>query len=240
MADLSNSFSKLLKSCNPDPEKAGKVLLVLNAAGMIFAALSNTFATAIDKNTSKEDKGFLIPAGIATGVANIGLYYALTIKIINGLKDAAVAATNALERDDLVKNSKEYALKQIDKASKGLFKKSDNYIASMKEAFIDSKGLPTPEAITTYKADKVAGAGVLGAFVGAVVSCAILTPIIRDVSAYFVQKMMEKRNPEMSQKPYRPYFDPSHIGDGPYRRHHGNQPLSMRSYMLYTNGNMKI
>ena len=32
--------------------KAGKVLLVLNAAGMLFAAASNTFAAAADKNTS--------------------------------------------------------------------------------------------------------------------------------------------------------------------------------------------
>ena len=76
---------KLLESCSPNPAKAGKTLLVINALGMVFAALSNTYAAAVDKNTSAQDKKFLVPAGFVTGAANIGLYYAMTTKIIDAL-----------------------------------------------------------------------------------------------------------------------------------------------------------
>ena len=78
--------TKLLSSCNPDPTKAGNTLLVLNALGMLFAAASDTFAAAIDKNTPADEKKFLIPAGVATGAAKIGLYYLMTDKIIKKLK----------------------------------------------------------------------------------------------------------------------------------------------------------
>ena len=66
---------KFVKANNPDPAKAGNTLLVLNALGMLFAAASDTFAAAIDKNTPAEEKKFLIPAGVATGAAKIGLRY---------------------------------------------------------------------------------------------------------------------------------------------------------------------
>ena len=79
--------------------------------------------------------------------------------------------------------------------------------------------------------------GVAGAFFGAVVGCAVLTPIIRDVSAYFVQKHMEKKNPELKEQPYRPYFQPTKLDGVNYAK---KQPLSMKSYMAFTNSGMKI
>ena len=85
MASFIKMLDNIIKSCTPDPKKAGKTLLVINAMGMVFAALSNTYAAAVDKNTSAEDKKFLVPAGFVTGAANIGLYYAMTQKIIDKL-----------------------------------------------------------------------------------------------------------------------------------------------------------
>lgn len=35
-------FAKFINNFNPDPSKAGKVLVLLNAAGMVFAAVANT------------------------------------------------------------------------------------------------------------------------------------------------------------------------------------------------------
>ena len=64
-------------------EKPGKTLLVLNAVGMAAAAATDTFAAAVDKDTKAEDKKFLIPAGVATGVAKLGIYYGMTTKIID-------------------------------------------------------------------------------------------------------------------------------------------------------------
>ena len=80
--------------------------------------------------------------------------------------------------------------------------------------------------------------GVAGAFFGAVVGSAILTPIIRDISAYFVQKHMEKKNPELKEQPYKPYFQLTKVDSSLYAK---KQPLSMKSYMASThNTGMKI
>ena len=242
---MGNPFTSLLKCCNPDPEKAGKILLVLNALGMVFAAASNTFAASVDKNTSKEDKNFLVPAGAVTGAANIGIYYLMTTKIIDGLKKSAVKAVEKMSPKELSDNTLQYVQKTIAKKENGflktgLFKKSPEYIASMKNALIKN-GEATQEAKDLFKTNMKAGAGVLGAFIGAVVGCAVLTPIIRDVSAYFVQKRMEKNNPSLKDKPYRPYFNPTHIGPKWQQNTHAKkQPLTMTSYMAFTSGNMKI
>lgn len=238
----------LLKKCNPDPTKAGKTLLVINALGMVFAALSNTYAAAVDKNTSAEDKKFLVPAGFVTGAANIGLYYAMTDKIIKGLKISAEAKVDKLSPEELTEKATVAAKSMIEKAGKKLFKGKDHeqYVKSMKETLFKggdiAKGI-TDQAEQIYKNNAVAAAGVTGAFIGAVVGCAILTPIIRDISAYFVQKRMEKKNPQMKEIPYKPYFEPTRIESHRYGNSAevGNkQPLTMKSYMAFTNGNMKI
>ena len=241
-------ITKLLKSCNPDPKKAGNVLLIINALGMVFAAASNTFAAAVDKNTSAEDKKFLVPAGLVTGVANIGLYYAMTDKMIKSLKKSAEKAINNLTDENLAEKATNAAKRMINKADKKIFKGKDHeqYIESMKKALFDTAEDGTEQisnyAKNLYKDNAVAAAGVFGAFAGAVIGCAILTPIIRDVSAYFVQKNMEKKNPSMKDKPYKPYFEPTRIESVRYDSNlkSKKQPLSMKSYMAFTNGNMKV
>ncbi len=266
-------LNNVLEVFNPT-KKQGLLLLALNAAGMIFAAASNTFAIAKDKNTKQEDKKILVPAGVATGVANIGAYYAVTARIIknfekkavekvggvlDGKKDIPDKTVECPKNFDLIGNAKKYAIKKVEKAQNGklfglLDKKSPESIGDMTKTYfsgIDETSLkggnikealkdaaPTKFCIDSFQSDVKAGAGVLGAFAGAVISCAILTPIIRDVSAYFVQKKLEKNEPDLQNKPYRPYFDPAHIGQGKYGR--AKQPLSMQSYMTFTNGTMKI
>lgn len=237
------SFEKLMQGFNPNPEKAGNTLLYLNALGMVLAALGNIFTTSVDKNTSAQDKKFLIPAGLFTGVANIGIYYTLTKKIIDGLKNCAQDAVKRMSTQEIEKNALNMVTKKIKSAEKGflstgLFKKSNEYVSSMKQVLVEN-GKPTTEAINLYKDNLKAGAGVLGAFIGAVVGCSILTPIIRDVSAYFVQKRMENKNPLLQDKPYRPYFDPSHIKLGQYKNA-PKQPLNMKNYMAFTSGTMKV
>ena len=236
--NLQNIAKKLLGSCNPDPNKAGNILLAINALGMVFAALSNTYAAAVDKNTSAEDKKFLVPAGLVTGVANIGLYYTMTTGIIEGLKKSADKAIEAMKPEDLAKKSLELVDRKIAKA------KSPEIADSLKKLFKNQDGSINDAAKKLYKDNNKAAAGVLGAFVGAVVGCAVLTPIIRDVSAYFVQKRMEKNNPEMADKPYKPYFEPTRIESvryGNITEQPKRQPLSMKSYMAFTNsGSMKI
>ena len=239
---MSGKILKLLESLKPGAENAGKSLLLLNALGMVFAAASNTVASAVDKNTSAEDKKFLIPAGVATGVANIGIYYAMTDRLVKKLKDVAGNYVDNLKDTDLAEKAAEFAKSRIAKAEKGLFKKPE-LAESMKQTFFKNGNVAdgiTDAAKSLYKSNFRAAAGVAGAFIGAVIGSSMLTPIIRDVSAYFIQKKMEKNNPELANKPYRPYYDPSRVGTGLYNR---RQPLSMKSFMAFTNarsGNMKV
>lgn len=229
------NLQKLLKfpleQCNPEPGKAGKFLLVVNALGMVFAALSNTYAAAVDKNTSAEDKKFLVPAGAATGVANIGLYYTLTTGIINALKNSAEKAIEAMSKDDLIDKATKLVDNKIAKA------KTQEIKDSIKSLYKNADGSINEAAKDLYKTTNKDAASVLGAFAGAVIGCAIITPIIRDVSAYFVQKHMEKKNPEMKDKPYKPYFEPTRIESVRY----GSRPLTLKNYMAFTHGgNLKV
>ena len=232
MADIINTALTSLERIS-NPENAGKALLGINVFATALAAATNTFAVASDKNTSSDDKKFLVPAGIATGVANIGLYLALTLRVIKSLgKKTDAIIQNMEQAGTLASNALEYAAKNIEKAGKGLFKKAPEYIDDMK-TYLIKDGAATPEAISEYKSSLKGCSSVLGAFIGVVVGYGILSPIIRDVSAYFVQKHMEKKNPEMKEIPYKPYFDPSHVKVG-YA--HTKQPLNMNNYMAFTRG----
>ena len=243
MSDFLNKAFSMLEKIS-DPTKAGKTLLGLNIFAMVLAAASNTFAIAQDKNTPAEDKKFLIPAGVATGIANIGAYFAITQRIIKGLeKGTDKIVKNMEQKGTLNNNALQYVNKTIEKAGKGLFKKSPEYISDMKN-YLLKDGAPTANAISEYK-DVIKGCGsVLGAFIGVIIGCGILTPIFRDVSAYFVKKHMEKKNPKLKDIPYRPYFDPSHIKLGYTNT---KQPLNINTYMAFTrsrnvipNGSLKV
>lgn len=256
---MANLLKWLLeKPLNIDPSKAGKTLLGLNAVGMAAAAASDTFAAAVDKNTSAEDKKFLIPAGVATGFAKIGIYFTMTTAIINKLQGKvhydkegnitkttvglADKALSAMDESTFNSNALEYTNSVIKKAEKGflgtgLFKKSKEYVESMKTTLKDENGI-TQAAKDLYKSNFKAGFGVLGAFIGVIVGSAFLTPIIRDVSAWAIQKRREKNNPELKDKPYQPYFAPAVVGN---IRRSNKQPLSMKNYMAVAqSGNLKI
>ncbi len=235
-------LAKFVNNFNPEG-KTGNVLLILNAAGMLFAAASNTFAAAADKNTSTEDKKFLVPSGVVTGVANIALYYKLTQKIINSLKSVTEDMLNNLTPEELTKKATDVAKAKINKAEKGLFntglfKKTPEMVESMKKTLLNGD-VATEFAEKEFRGKLKDGASVMGAFAGAIIGCAIITPIVRDISAYFVQKGLEKRNPKFKETPYKPYFDPAHIESRRYGQFK-KQPLTMKNYMAFTNNKLKV
>ena len=237
MADFNNLLaSGVQKLANfSDPKKAGTALLLINVFSTALAAVTNTFAVATDKNTSPEDKKFLIPAGIATGVANIGMYLALTLKVIDLMgKKAKDVIKNMAINGTLKENAEIYTKNAIDKAKNAkIFKKTSDYIADM-EKYYFRNGKLSKNAVAEYKDNIKGAASVMGAFIGVVIGYGILSPIIRDVSAYFVQKHMEKKNPDYKDKPYRPYFDPGHFKVGYASQ---KQPLNMNTYMAFTRSN---
>ena len=239
----------VIKKFDPaNPLNSGKVLLGLNIFSMVTAALSNTFAIAIDKEQSAEDKQFLIPAGLLTGVANIGTYFLITDRLIKKFKDNADSFVKSLDDKELTDKAVTYAKSAIEKSEKGflgtnLFKKSPEYIKDMKKTLFKDENLTqvTDAAKNLYKDHFKGGAGVFGALAGVAISCGILTPIIRDVSAYFVQKHMETKNPSLKNMPYKPYFDPGHLKVSHNQQYQNLQkvPITMKNYMAFTNGNIK-
>ena len=108
-----------------------------------------------------------------------------------------------------------------------------NGASNLKEALKDA--VPKDYAIESIQKNIKGGASVAGAFLGAIIGCSIITPIIRDIGAYIVQKQLEKKEPELKDKPYRPYFDPSHVGHNTYIKM-DKVPLSLKNYMSFTNG----
>ena len=245
--NVNGYLQELIKTANNQGASAkkgstGKIMLFLSVAGMISAAVTNTFAAAVDKNTSAEDKKFLVPAGAVTGIANIGLYYLMTDKMIKGLEKSAgkyIADLAQNNETEFIKKATTYIESIIKKAESGLFGtglfKNKN-VASMKEALLKD-GKITDYAKDLYANHAKSGAGVLGAFAGAVIGCSILTPIIRDVSAWAIQKIREKKNPEIKDEPIKPYFEPTRLNYSKY----GNKPLTLKNYMAFTNhGNMKV
>ncbi|MBR5304584.1 MAG: hypothetical protein IKU37_07140 [Candidatus Gastranaerophilales bacterium] len=253
---LDNFGASLLKKhLNVGTSETGKTLLILNVLSMIAAAASDTVAAAIDKDTSAEDKKFLVPAGVATGIAKIGIYFTMTTAIIDKLqgiqdKDDKIIvkgfAHSVLEEmqntGEFEKKALDYVNKIISKAEKGflgtgLFKKSKKHVDSMRSTLKINDETLTEAGEKLFKTNLRAGFGVLGAFIGAVVGSAILAPIIRDVSAWAIQKMREKKNPELKELPYTPYFGPLGTRMGYSTK---NQPLSMKNYMTSTGGNLKI
>lgn len=240
------SFVGLMgKVLNTFDKSAGKTLMILNTLGIGFAAASNTVAAATDKNTSPEDKKFLVPAGLLTGVANVGLYFGMTSKLVSklsgtgknegkGIADKVISSM--INKNTFDENALKYVDGRILKAGKK-FGETHDYFTSMKQTLKNGDAL-TEAGKDLYKNHIKDGMGVLGAFIGAVIGCAVITPIFRDVSAYIVQKVREKKNPSLQDKPYMPYFDPTHIG--PKYGKYNKQPLSLTSYMAFTHGRTRI
>lgn len=234
-------FSKLFTS-------AGDKLLAINTLSMVLAAIANTSAAAVDKNTSKEDKKFLIPAGLATGVANIGVYFAMTRKLIKSFEEKANNVVKDMSTKNLDKKTLEYVNKTITKAENAIiFKKPPELIKDMRKNLLSNPdvkdilkdGQITQKAMIDYGNSVKEAASVMGSFIGVVVGCGILTPIIRDVSAYFIQKAREKNSPELKEKPYMPYLDSTHFKVG-QTMEKTKQPLNLNTYMAFTNGRMKV
>jgi len=236
MANFEKVATRVLEMLNPE-KSTGKTLMVLNAIGIGFAAASNTFAAATDKNTSAEDKKFLVPAGAVTGLANLGIYFGMTNKLVNSLegKVGDLVTQKMIDNDTFTRNAEQFVDSKIAKAAKT---QSKEFVENMKSVLKKPDGSISDEGRSLFTTNVAKGLGVVGAFIGAVVGCAIITPILRDVSAYVVQKMREKKNPELQNKPYSPYFDPTHIG--PRYAKVNKQPLSMTSYMNFTHGRTRV
>lgn len=155
---LDKVLSNLYKNYGENP---GKMLVHTGTAGWILSSLAQVMAIVTNDKIAPEQKTFLIPQEIGDGLINILSFYVLTSSVKNLCSKAVLNGkiANKAIKGYLTKN------KLTDKIGKVDFniKKTANF-AEVKEDFNAFKN----------------GVDVLASTAGSILSCNIVTPILRN------------------------------------------------------------
>lgn len=167
-----------------------KMLVLTGTAGWALSSLAQIAAILVNPKISKEKKSFLIPQEFMDAVVNVGAFFGITMftkKAISRLCSTGKFAPQKV-RDYLSKNKHLYQ----DKIGKMNFDldtvlKGDNKFPQ--------------DSYYSYK-NYVTTLGTIGA---SILSCNIVTPLIRNATASRVQKRYIdiKNNPENYGYPYK-------------------------------------
>ena len=177
---FSNLKTYLYKNYGENP---GKMLLHTGTAGWILSSAAQIMAIVTNDKIAPEQKTFLIPQELGDGLINIFSFYCLTSsvknvcsKMVSNGKIANKAIKNYLEKNKLTT--------QIGKMDFDI-KKSANY-AEIKDEFMSFKN----------------GVDILASTTGSILSCNIVTPLLRNEYAAAQQKVaneeLRKRKENLS------------------------------------------
>ena len=178
-------------------KNTAKMLVVTGTLGWALSSLAQIAAVVVNPKISDEKKSFLIPQEFMDAVANVGAFFCITMmakKFISKLASTGKFAPQKV-RDYLRKNNDLYK----DKVGKWDFD-LDKVLETDKLNF-------PKDSYYTYK-NYITTLGTVGA---SILSCNIVTPIIRNSMASRVQKQ---------------YIE--------------NQNNTPKTYNTYPKGNMKI
>ena len=202
---------QLYKAYSKDP---GKMLIHTGVIGWAMSSMAQICAIMLNDKIPKEQKMFMIPQEFADAVINIISFYAVTRSITG-------AALKAVKTGKfLPKNVREYFPTQLAKNGKkicGLGNWNFNIEKNLPKHLLDS-----------YYSFKN-GVDVLATLTGSIISCNILTPILRNIYASHRQKqnitkMNTPKDPTKPQPKYQRY-----------------NPLMGKSIYSFTNsGNLRI
>ena len=173
MASISNIFSTFKTSLYKNyGENPGKMLVHTGVLGWELSSLAQVSAIVFNDKISAEQKSFLIPQEVADAVVNILSFYAITSSfktVASKLVSTGLLTTKPI-KDFLQKN--------------GI--KGKKYIGNLK--FNIERDLPNFEDIKSeYKPFKN-GVDFVASTIGSIVSCNIVTPILRNKYASKKQK----------------------------------------------------
>ena len=172
MAKLSNLFSNFKNTLYRNyGEEPGKMLVHTGVLGWILSSLAQISAVVFNDKISAEQKSFLIPQEMADAVVNILSFYVIT----SSFKRLAskLVSTGKLTTTPIKKFIKESVLSE-----KG-FIGNKNFNIEKLPNFEDIK--------SEYKPFKN-GIDVIASVAGSVISCNIVTPILRNQYAAKKQK----------------------------------------------------
>ena len=166
MANIFDSFKSVI--FKHYGSNTGKMLLHLGVVGWVLSAAAQVTAIAINDKIPKEKKAFMIPQEIADACVNILSFYLITCtcqSIAKSLVKTGKLLPKSI-RDHLAKN-------KISHLQKGF------------EVLKDGK--LTPDLKDTYK-HFYNGVDVVGTTLGTILSCNLITPIVRNKIAASKQK----------------------------------------------------
>lgn len=180
---FSNLKSNLYKNYGENP---GKMLVHTGTAGWILSSAAQVMAIITNDKIAPEQKTFLIPQEIGDGLINILSFYVLTSSVKNLCSKAVLNGkiANKAIKGFLEKHNLTEKIGKIDFN----IKKTQNF-GEIKEDFNSFKN----------------GVDVLASTAGSVLSCNIVTPILRNEYAAAQQKSandcLQKRY-QVNQKPF--------------------------------------
>ncbi len=196
MANLFSQFKSVMyKNYGENP---GKMLVHTGVLGWILSAMAQVSAVVFNDKISKEQKSFLIPQEMADAAINIISFYVITSSFKN--LASKLVSTGKLSTVKI----KNYIKSKVANPSEYIGKLSSN----IEKDFPEIKG--------DYKAFKN-GVDVVASTVGSIISCNIVTPILRNEYAAKRQKeaiaKMRSDNPVKSNdlKQVRPLNMDSYI-----------------------------
>lgn len=202
-ADLAN---KLLTSIwNNYKHESGKMLLHLGAIGWVVSSIAQICAIVINKKINKDDKKFLIPQEAFDGLINAGFYYIIT--------DTCLTISNKLVESGKFLNQKLHKniLENIFKTKENTadIKQLSNLVKNEKATLTKIMRNQLSKA-PTESLEKLLGAftkfknaaGIGASILASIVSCNLVTPIIRNKIAAEIQKKALDKNKTIPKKPY--------------------------------------
>ena len=205
--NLDKVLSNIYKQYGENP---GQMLLHTGTVGWILSCLAQVGAIITNDKIAPEQKTFLIPQELGDGLINILSFYLLTSSVKNICSKAVLNGklANKAIKNYLTKNKLEKNIGKIDFD----IKKTTNF-TDIKDEFVSFKN----------------GVDILASTTGSILSCNIVTPILRNE---FASRQQKNANEILKQKKEEGITNNSQL----YNR------ITMSQYQqnIYRNSGMRI